>query len=114
MVVSETDTLSVACDEDTPPSDDEPLPLRPAAAARLAVLERVVDEQEQKHRERLARIDRAERMTSTRRWPRRWRLVRLTRPREYCRRWKRRRGTCRTRTSRWWKTRRLLRCRCSH
>jgi len=44
MVGSETDKLSVACAEDTPPSDDEPLPLLPAAAARLAVLERFVDE----------------------------------------------------------------------
>ena len=55
-------TLSAAFAEDTLPSDDETLPVRPAAAARLAGLQRVLEDQEQKRRARLERIDRAERM----------------------------------------------------
>ena len=62
FAVSASDTLSAACAEETLPSDDETLPLRPAAAARIAGVERVVAQQEQHRRARLARIDRAERM----------------------------------------------------
>jgi len=62
MTASAGGTSSAAGAEEIPPSNEEFLPQRPAAAARLARLERVVDIQEQQRWERLARIDRAERM----------------------------------------------------
>jgi len=62
LAVSVSATLSASCAEETLPSDHDTLPLRPAAAARIAGVERVADEQEQHRRARLARIDRAERM----------------------------------------------------
>ena len=48
--------------EEIPSSDEEPLPRRPAAAARLARLECMVEDQELQRRERLARIQHAEQM----------------------------------------------------
>jgi len=59
---SENNTLSTACAEDTLLSDDETLPVRPAAAARLAGPERMLEDQEQQRRARLERIDHVERM----------------------------------------------------
>jgi len=62
ITVSAGNRLSVGVTEEMPPSDDELLSQRPAAAAHLASLERMVNDQELQLRERLARNDEAEQM----------------------------------------------------